>query len=170
MKKTITTSAIALLAACIQAQSIQTYAVLPAMTYQEAKQVAADLGGHLAFIQSYEDYATLVNQFETSYKGETFFLGIESGDLGWNWTNTDGTESWLNVWTGAFHIGSPSQPTGPGQVVTLRKFYSIFMHRIAYRPGLLIGDTSDVHRSIVVIDVPASIPQMQSIPSTDITQ
>ena len=129
------------------------YVILPAMNFADANTAATALGGHLAYIQSFADYADLVANFEpgTTTAGEVFFLGIETGSLGFNWTNTDGTESYLNVWTGGFHIGSSPQPTGPDQVVVLRKFYSIVSHKVVYKPGLLIGSAFDIHRSIVVL-------------------
>jgi len=154
MKKIIALLTVTWLAFSLQAQSIRTYVVLPSMTFTAASAAAQALGGHLAYIQSVADYSSLVANFENNPNtlGEVFFLGIETGPLGFDWINTDGTESFLNVWGGAFHIGSSPQPTGPDQVVVLRKFYSIVSRRAVYRPGLLIGSATDLHRSIVVIE------------------
>ena len=174
MKKIlILLAAVLLIAGYSQAQSVPTYVVLPAMSYTDAKINAATLGGHLAFIQSVNDYLDLVANFEVGTKtpGELFWLGIETGDLGFNWSNTDGTESYLNVWTGAFHIGASTQPTGPDQAIVLRKFYAIVSHKVVYRPGVGIGNASDIHRSIVVIDpvvVPLVDPVVAPVDSTPI--
>jgi hypothetical protein len=156
MKKIlILLAAILLIVGYSQAQSLDynghSYVVLPEMTYAEATTAAIALGGHLATIDDYDEYIAVTSAFENTLKGTIYFLGYESVEY------APFQYAWSRPY-GNWQLYMPTYPTYAGEVIVMKKYYSIVNRRVVYRQGYA-GVSPDLsYKSIVEIEpVPAPL-------------
>jgi hypothetical protein len=169
MKKIlILLAAVLLLAGYSQAQSLDfnghSYVVLPAMTYAEATDAATALGGHLATIDDYAEYIAVTSAFENSLKGTVYFLGYQSVEY------APFQYAWSRPY-GNWQLYSPTYPTYAGEVIVMKKYYSIVNRRVVYRQGYAGVSPDSIYQSIVEIEpisilrvAPGIVPVVDSTP------